>query len=76
MAITLGVTDDGQLIAVAETEADFAEALDLGLPFVAATDEAVEAFGIPEAEVGYAEWDQACQDEEDRWTSLGPDIDQ
>lgn len=75
MAIKFMVTEDGERIAVAETEEDFAEALDLGLP-VASTLEVVEAFGIPEAAVGYAEWDQACQDEEDLWTTLGTETEQ
>ena len=69
MAIRFKINEHGERVAVVDTVEDFGRAIDeLDCPIVAPA-EVAAIYGIPEGFSG-AEWDFACQDEEDRWTSL------
>ena len=69
MAIRFKINEHGERVAVVDTEEDFGRAIDeLDCPIVAPA-EVAAIYGIAEGFSG-AEWDFACQDEEDRWTSL------
>ena len=77
MAITFEMDDDGERVALVDTVEEFEEATNtLDCPIIVSA-EIAEAFGIPEVSpIHCAEWDHACQVEEDRWTSLGPKTEQ
>lgn len=77
MAITFEIDEDGERVALVDTVEEFEEAVNtLDCPIIAST-EIAETFGIPEVSpIHSAEWDHACQVEEDRWTSLGPKTEQ
>ena len=69
MAIRFKINEHGERVAVVDTVEDFGRAIDeLDCPIVAPA-EVAAIYGIAEGFSG-AEWDFACQDEEDRWTSL------
>ncbi|MDE0082280.1 MAG: hypothetical protein OXT72_06500 [Gammaproteobacteria bacterium] len=60
MAITYAI-EDGELLSICETEADFEEAMDQNLGPMLVPPEVAEAYGAVDAEPGDAEW----QDEQD-----------
>lgn len=56
MAITYAI-EDGELLSICETEADFEEAMDQNLGPMLVPPEVAEAYGAVYAEPGDAEWD-------------------
>ena len=69
MAIRFKINEDGERVAVVDTVRDFEQAIDtLDCPIIAPAAVA-EIYGTVEV-FDIAEWDHACQEEEDRWTSL------
>ena len=74
MAITFTLDEDGERVALVDTIDDFDEAINtLDCPILAPP-EIAEAFGLPDYHpIDSAEWHDACQFKEDRWTSIGDD---
>ena len=69
MAIRFTINEDGERVAVVDALRDFEKAIDtLDCPIVAPA-EVAEIYGTVEG-FDSAEWDHACQEDEDRWTSL------